>query len=104
MRLSKICSQIVLLIVIVFITVLIVNAGEIKQGDKVTITTPGTVARLCPYPNCGTDQHISRIPYGTVLEITGITDVKLPAYSVKWFEITYNGKRGWISIFNTDKQ
>ena len=81
-----------------------IYASEVKQGDKVTIIVPGTVARLCPYPNCGQDQHITRIPEGTVLEVEGIMDVKsgrLPA--VKWFEVTYKGKRGWISIFNTDK-
>ena len=35
-------------------------ASEVKQGDKVTIVVPGTMARLCPYPNCGQDQHITR--------------------------------------------
>ena len=81
------------------------QGSEIKQGDTVTIVVPGTVARLCPYPNCGQDQHITRIPEGTVLQVEGIMDVKsgrLPP--VKWFEVTYKGKRGWISIFNTDKQ
>jgi hypothetical protein len=81
-----------------------VYASEVKQGDKVTIITPGTVARLCPHPNCGSSQHITRIPKGVVLEIEGIMDVKsgmLPA--VKWFEVTYKGKRGWISIFDTNK-
>ena len=79
-------------------------AEEIKQGDKVTIVEPGTVARLCPYPNCGQDQHITRIPEGTVLTIEGITDIKsgkLPA--VKWFEVTYKNQRGWLSIYYTNK-
>ena len=79
-------------------------ASEVKQGDKVTVVTPDTVARLCPYPNCGQNQHITRIPKGTILEIEGIIDVKsgrLPP--VKRFEVTYKGKRGWISIFDTDK-
>jgi hypothetical protein len=80
-----------------------VYAGEVRQGDKVTIIVPGTVARLCPYPNCGQDQHITRIPKGTVLEVEGIMDVKSGILTVKWFEVTYKGKRGWISIFNTDK-
>ena len=75
------------------------------ESDKVTIVTPNTVARLCPYPNCGQNQHITRIPKGTVLEVKGIMDVqsgRLPP--VKWFEVTYKGKKGWISIFDTDKQ
>jgi len=79
-------------------------AAEVKQGDKITIITLGTVARLCPYANCGANDHITRIPKKTVLEVSGITEVKLPAWSVKWFEVTYKGKRGWVSIFDTDKQ
>ena len=79
-------------------------ASEVKQDDKVTIVTPGTVARLCPYPNCGQDQHITRIPKGTVLKVEGVMDVKSGMMTVKWFEVTYKGKRGWISIFDTDKQ
>jgi hypothetical protein len=79
------------------------HAQEVKQGDKVTIIVPGTVARLCPYPNCGQDQHITRIPEGTVLEVGGIMEVKGGILTVEWFEVTYKGKRGWISIYNTDK-
>ena len=80
-----------------------VNASEVKQSDKVTIVTPGTVARLCPHPNCGQNQHITRIPKGTVLKVEGIMDVKSGVLTVQWFEVTYKGKRGWISIFDTDK-
>ena len=80
-----------------------VYASEVKQGDKVTIVTPGTVARLCPHPNCGQNQHITRIPEGTVLKVEGIMDVKSGILTVKWFEVTYKGNRGWISIFDTDK-
>ncbi len=80
-----------------------VYAGDVKQGDEVTIVTPGTVARLCPHPNCGQDQHITRIPEGTVLKVDGIMDVKSGMLSAKWFEVTYQGKRGWISMFDTNK-
>ena len=80
-----------------------VCAREVKQGDKITIVTPGTVARLCPHPNCGQDQHITRVPKGTVLKVEGIMDVKSGILTVKWFEVTYKGKRGWISIFDTDR-
>jgi hypothetical protein len=79
-------------------------AGDVKQGDKVTIVTPGTMARLCPYPNCGQDQHITRIPKGTSLKVEGINDVKAGMMTVTWFEVTYKKKRGWISIYDTDKQ
>ena len=81
-----------------------VYAKEVKQGDKVTIVTSETVARLCPHPNCGKNQHITRIPLGTTFKIEGIMTVKSGMMKVKWFEVTYNGKRGWISIYDTDKQ
>jgi hypothetical protein len=92
------------LILVALFNVSNVSAGAIKQGDNVTIVTPETIARLCPYPNCGQDQHITRIPKGTVLTIEGIQSVKsgrMPA--VKWFEVTYNGKKGWISMYDTNK-
>ncbi|GAG22994.1 unnamed protein product, partial [marine sediment metagenome] len=84
------------LVLVVFCASNLCYAGEVKQGDKITIVEPGTVARLCPYPDCGQDQHITRIPKGTILTVEGIMDVKsgrLPP--VKWFEVTYKGKRGW---------
>lgn len=77
--------------------------GAIIYGDELTIVVSGTVARLCPSPNCGQDQHITLIPEGTVLKIESITDVMFPRMTVRWFEVTYQGKRGWISIFDTDK-
>ena len=80
------------------------HASEIKRGDKVTIVTPATMARLCPYPDCGQNQHITRIPKGSVLKVEGIMEVKMGMMTVKWFEVTYKGNRGWISIFDTDKQ
>jgi hypothetical protein len=101
MRMLKLLFLFVLIIPTVAVDI---YASEVNQGDKVKIVVPGTVARLCPYPNCGQNQHITRVPEGTVLTVEGIMDVKsgmLPP--VKWFEVTYKGKRGWLSIFNTDK-
>ena len=103
MRVLKFFFAILLLTVLALGIALDVNASEVKQSDKVTIVTPGTVARLCPHPNCGQNQHITRIPKGTVLEVEGIMDVKSGVLTVQWFEVTYKGKRGWISIFDTDK-
>lgn len=79
------------------------HAGQVKQGDEIKIITPGTVARLCPYPDCGQDHHITRIPEGTILKVDGIMDVKGPILTVKWFEVTYKEKRGWVSIYDTIK-
>ena len=80
-----------------------VPAGEVEQGDTVTIATPGIEARLCPQPMCKPDQHITRIPQGTVLKIESMLDAKIGTFKVRWFEVTYQENRGWISIFDTDK-
>lgn len=78
-------------------------ANEVKQGDKVTIVTPGIEARLCPQPGCGPDQHIARIPAGTVLNIQGTKVFAIGTFKVKWFEVVYHNHRGWISIYDTDQ-
>ena len=80
-----------------------VYAGEVRPGDTVTIVTPGTEARLCPHPVCGPGRHITRIPEGTMLKVEGIKNVKIGTIIVRWFEVTYEGNRGWISIFDTNK-
>jgi hypothetical protein len=77
-------------------------ANETKLGDNVTIVTPGTEARLCPQPGCGPDQHIVRIPEGTVLTIEGTDIFEIGSFKVKWFEVIYQNHRGWISIYDTD--
>lgn len=77
-------------------------ANEAKPGDTVTIVTPGTEARLCPQPGCGPDQHITRIPAGTVLTIEGTKTFVIGTFKVKWFAVVYQNQRGWISIYDTD--
>lgn len=101
MRFSTFCFTILFITILCFASD--AYANEVKQGDKVTIVTPGTVARLCPHPNCGQNQHTTRIPKGTVLKVEGIMDVKSGMLTATWFEVTYKGNRGWISIFDTDK-
>lgn len=92
------------LILTVMCALMISLIALVGSADKVTITTLDTMARLCPYPNAGENQHITRMPKGTVLEVEGIMDVKSGMLSVKWFEVSYKGKRGWVSIYDTDKQ
>jgi len=92
------------LLVLLFLFSTTVWGGNVKQGDKVTIITPETVARLCPHPNCGQNQHITRIPKETVLKVEGIMTVKSGMMKVTWFEVTYKGKKGWISVYDTNKQ
>lgn len=79
------------------------RADEVKMGDTVTIVTPGIEARLCPQPGCGPDQHITRIPAGTVLTIAGTDVLTIGTFNVKWFEVIYEDQRGWISIYDTDR-
>ena len=78
-------------------------ANEAKPRDIVTIVTSGTEARLCPQPGCGPDQHITRIPAGTVLTIEGTEAFYIGTFKVKWFAVVYQNQRGWISIYDTDQ-
>jgi len=96
--------------VIVFLCLLVIGpdihsdiyADEIRPGDKVTIVTPGVEARLCQLPACGPDQHITRIPEGTVLTVENTEDFVIGTIKVKWFEVVYEENRGWISIYDTN--
>lgn len=81
-----------------------VFSEDVKQGDKIKIITPETLARFCPYPNCGSNQNITRIPEGTTLEVEGIQTVKSGLMTVKWFEVTFRDRKGWVSIYDTNKQ
>ena len=81
----------------------IVHAGDVEQGDTVTIVTPGVTARLCPEPMCAPDEHIMRVAEGTELEVEGIENVKIGSIQVTWFQVAVEGNSGWISIFDTNK-
>ena len=96
---SALLSSIVIIAAIDSITF----AGEVRPNDKITVVTPGTVARLCPHPGCGPDKHITRIPEGTTLSVKAIENYTIGTFKVKWFEVVYKENRGWISIYDTDK-
>ena len=78
-------------------------ANDIDVGDTVTIVTPGIEARLCPQPACGPNQHLTRIPEGSVFTILGTDVFAIGTFKVKWFEVIYENQRGWISIYDTDR-
>lgn len=114
MKASKVFFAVMLSLVMVLSIALVANANEIKQGDKVIIVEPGNGAKLCEVPRCGKKQTITFIPEGTVLEVEGIrevdTDVVLSAgykyilyVTEQWFEVTYEGKRGWINKYDAEK-
>ncbi len=99
----RLCVFLLSLILFVFASSSIVRAGDVEQGDTVTIVTPGVTARLCPEPMCGPGQHIMRVAEGTELEVEGIEEVKIGSIHVKWFQVEVEGNTGWISIFDTNK-
>ncbi len=68
------------------------DVRDIKLGDKVTVVGPGSVTKLCPYPNCRQGQHVTRIPEGTVVKVEGLMNVKYGDATLKWFETTYKKK------------
>jgi hypothetical protein len=114
MQVSKVFLAVMLTLVMVLSIALVANADEIKEGDKVIIVEPGNGARFCEVPQCGKKQTIAFIPEGTVLEVEGIrevnTDVVLAiGYSwieyvrEQWFQVTYEGKSGWIKRSDTEK-
>jgi len=87
--------------VLIFLLLLVPG---LVQADEITIITPGVVARLCPHPNCGPNAHLARIPEATELKVEGMTEKKIGTLPpVKWFEVTYQGKKGWVSIYDTNK-
>ena len=80
-------------------------ANEIKKGSKVVIVSQGVTARLCPKPDCGANKEITRIPKDTELIVKEIKKIKhgmMP--TVRWFAVSYAGKVGWVSVYDTDKQ
>ncbi len=78
-------------------------AGTASKGDSVKILTANSRARMCPKPNCGQDQHLLRLPTGTVLKVQDVAEIKNGYFKAKWYKINYNDKTGWISMFDTNK-
>ena len=79
-----------------------VHANDFKPAERLTIVTPGTEARLCPQPGCGPNQHITRIPQGTVLTVQNTEIFEIGTFKVKWFAVVYQDQPGWVSIYDTD--
>jgi hypothetical protein len=114
MKALKIFFIVLLSVVLVRDIALATSANEFNQGDKVIIVAAGSGARLCPYPRCGKGENIALIPQGTVLEVEGTTVVTTNTVltagwgfiiyvTERWFEVTYEGKRGWIDRFDAEK-
>jgi hypothetical protein len=72
-------------------------------GDTIKIITPENRARLCPRPLCKQNQELLRIPADTNLKVEEVSSERLPMWDVVWYKISYKGKKGWVSEFDTDK-
>jgi hypothetical protein len=103
MKASTCFFALLLLLVMALYVAQGVHAGDIKLGDKITTVRPGKVTKLCPFPGCEKGQHITRIPGGTVLKVEGMMKVRYGNSTTNWVETTYKEKRGWISIYDTNK-
>ena len=88
------------LIILIFLPTNIYSR-EVQKGDSVIIVTPGVRARLCPYPDCGQDAHIARIPEGTILLVRMIMNIDLKLWTVPWYQVNYRRTTGWISMYDT---
>lgn len=88
----------------ILIFLFLLMAPGLVQADEITIITHGVTARLCPQPSCGPNEHLTRIPEGTALKVEGMTETQIGTLPpVNWFEVTYQGKKGWVSIYDTNK-
>ena len=74
-----------------------------KVGDIIKIITVDGRARLCQKPLCKQGQELLRIPTNTELKIEEVSRERMPMWDVLWYKITYKGKKGWVSEFDTDK-
>ena len=79
------------------------TGGE-QQGASsfsIKIVTPGNRARLCSEPDCGPGTELSRLPTNIILEITASRRIKSGYMEATWYNVTYGGKTGWVSEYDT---
>ena len=74
----------------------------VTPRNVIKIVTPQDKARLCPKLDCDLGQEILRLPTGTQLVVESSAKFSLPNWDVVWYQVTYKGKQGWVSEFNTD--
>jgi len=72
-------------------------------GDVIRIVTPDNRARLCPKPNCAQGQERLRISTNMELKVESSSRYRMPLWDVVWYKVTYRGKQGWVSEFDTNK-
>jgi hypothetical protein len=79
------------------------SSSVAKVGEMIKIITLNDRARLCPKPNCEEGEHLLRIPTNTELKVESFVRQRMPLWDVIWYKVTYKGKQGWISEFDTNK-
>lgn len=72
-----------------------------RAPETVKILTVDGRARLCPEPDCDQDGELGRLPTGLELPVEDVATVRLPRWSVLWYQVTFDGTTGWVSEFNT---
>ena len=68
----------------------------------ITVVTADNRARLCRTPACGDGEELARVPTGTVLDVQAKRSVRLPRWDVIWYQVSFKGKQGWVSEFETN--
>lgn len=77
--------------------------SEPAPPDSLTIVTPDNRARLCGNTECPQGSELARISTGTKLVPRDSVVVRSPAVDVTWYVVEYKAKRGYVSIYNTDR-
>lgn len=72
------------------------------EPRTLTAVTLDDRARLCPKPDCEEGQELARLPTGVVLEVQAERSIRLPRWDVIWFQVSYEGRQGWVSEFETN--
>lgn len=77
------------------------GAQEVVPGDTVQVVTLEDRARLCPAPNCGSGEQLTRVPTETRLVVGDTATVDGGFYCIRWFQVTLGDQTGWLSQFDT---
>jgi hypothetical protein len=93
-----IINKLVVLFIAVFSVIAIFNIvhAEIREFVVIDTANPATLREA---PNGRSS--LGNIPAGTKIEIRSKKDVRSGMLVVTWYEVTYEGRKGWISQYVT---